>query len=93
MPIAPALCMSMASHGVANRGCTFPRNENVRPSRAIAKATRGRARQLPLSAPNTLTVTASMIAIPPAGPAIDSITVRAIASFCCDRMPIGIMYR
>jgi hypothetical protein len=46
-----------------------------------------------LSAPNTLTMTASMIAVPPAGPAIDSITVRATASFCCDRRSIGIMYK
>ena len=36
---------------------------------------------------------ASMMAMPPAGPAIAVMTVRAIASFCCAMTPTGIMYR
>ena len=93
MPIAAAPWTTSATQGVAQRGCVFPRKPNVRPSRAIAYVTRGLARKLPLSAPNTLVMIASMVRTPPTGPAIAVMTVRAMASFCRAMMPTGIMYK
>ena len=79
MTIATAPWISSAAHGVVQRGWMLPRNEKIRPSRAIAYGTRVLASKLPLSAPNTLVMMASMMTAPPAGPAIDVITVRAMA--------------
>src|SRR2546428_11204665 len=79
MMIATAPWISSAAHGVAQRGWMLPRKEKIRPSRAIAYGTRVLASRLPVSAPNTLVMIASMMTAPPAGPAIAVMNIRAIA--------------
>src|SRR2546430_16768286 len=82
MIIATAPWISSAAHGVAQRGWMLPRNEKIRPSRAIAYGTRVLASKLPLSAPNTLVMIASMMTAPPAGSALGALNLRANTSVC-----------
>src|SRR5256886_17499138 len=93
MMIATAPWISSAAHGVAQRGWMLPRKEKIRPSRAIAYGTRVLASRLPLSAPNTLVMIASMMTAPPAGPATALGTDRPNPYLCCARLLTGAMYK
>src|SRR2546430_14799823 len=93
MMIATAPWISSAAHGVAQRGWMLPRKEKIRPSRAIAYGTRVLARRLPLSAPNTLGMIASMMAAPPAGPALAREAARPIARVCRARLVLRTIVR
>src|SRR6185312_7707928 len=59
---------AIATYGVSYFGCTLPTVRKNKPSSAIAKNTRGLERMLPLSVPNTDSITSAPISETPARP-------------------------